>query len=237
MINDKPLLIIGCMVLLSYVGLAFADDNEITIKQEGDNFELDVTQIGYNNVIKQWSTTEGIDGVDNVVIIKQANDRGYSYDKNIIEIRRVWGARNTLKLGQGYQVGTNGNFSLDSQEYGDTFAHLNITGDDNTILMTQRTNASSSGHDYWLHLEGDDNDIYTVQREGGSQYINLDIYTDGNDVDLIQKMDGDHYMSVILRGTEPTTIDVTQASNQNKSYSVTNYCYTVGGCSISVTQN
>lgn len=237
MINDKPLLLIGYMVLLSYVGLAFADDNEITIKQEGDNFELDVTQIGYNNVIKQWSTTEGIDGVDNVVIIKQANDRGYSYDKNIIEIRRVWGARNTLKLGQGYQVGTNGNFSLDSQEYGDTFAHLNITGDDNTILMTQRTNASSSGHDYWLHLEGDDNDIYTVQREGGSQYINLDIYTDGNDVDLIQKMDGDHYMSVILRGTEPTTIDVTQASNQNKSYSVTNYCYTVGGCSISVTQN
>ena len=237
MINDKPLLLIGYMVLLSYVGLAFADDNEITIKQEGDNFELDVTQIGYNNVIKQWSTTEGIDGVDNVVIIKQANDRGYSYDKNIIEIRRVWGARNTLKLGQGYQVGTNGNFSLDSQEYGDTFAHLNITGDDNTILMTQRTNASSSGHDYWLHLEGDDNDIYTVQKEGGSQYINLDIYTDGNDVDLIQKMDGDHYMSVILRGTEPTTIDVTQASNQNKSYSVTNYCYTVGGCSISVTQN
>ena len=237
MINDKPLLLIGYMVLLSYVGLAFADDNEITIKQEGDNFELDVTQIGYNNVIKQWSTTEGIDGVDNVVIIKQANDRGYSYDKNIIEIRRVWGARNTLKLGKGYQVGTNGNFSLDSQEYGDTFAHLNITGDDNTILMTQRTNASSSGHDYWLHLEGDDNDIYTVQREGGSQYINLDIYTDGNDVDLIQKMDGDHYMSVILRGTEPTTIDVTQASNQNKSYSVTNYCYTVGGCSISVTQN
>ena len=237
MINDKPLLLIGYMVLLSYVGLAFADDNEITIKQEGDNFELDVTQIGYNNVIKQWSTTEGIDGVDNVVIIKQANDRVYSYDKNIIEIRRVWGARNTLKLGQGYQVGTNGNFSLDSQEYGDTFAHLNITGDDNTILMTQRTNASSSGHDYWLHLEGDDNDIYTVQREGGSQYINLDIYTDGNDVDLIQKMDGDHYMSVILRGTEPTTIDVTQASNQNKSYSVTNYCYTVGGCSISVTQN
>ena len=103
--------------------------------------------------------------------------------------------------------------------------------------MTQRTNSSSSGHEYWLHLEGDDNDIYTVQREGGSQYINLDIYTDGNDVDLIQKMNGDHYMSVILRGTEPTDVDITQASHQNKSYSVTNYCYTVGGCSISVTQN
>ena len=50
-------------------------------------------------------------------------------------------------------------------------------------------------------------------------------------------MNGDHYMSVILRGTEPTDVDITQASHQNKSYIVTNYCYTVGGCSISVTQN
>ena len=226
------------VLLIFFVSQVIADeDNEITIMQEGDNFELDITQIGYNNVIKQWTASEGIEGEDNRIIIKQANDRGYSYDKNIIEIRRVWGDRNTLKLGQGYQVGTNGNFSRDYQEYGDTFTHINVTGDDNNILMTQRTNGNSSGHDYWLHLEGDDNDIYTVQREGGSQYINLDIYTDGNDVDLIQKMDGDHYMSVILRGTEPTNIDVTQASNQSKSYSVTNYCYTTSGCTINVTQN
>ena len=214
-----------------------ADDNEITILQEGDNFELDITQVGYDNIIKQWTSSEGIDGVDNTVIIKQARDRGNGTEPNVLEIRRVWGDRNVLKLGQGYQVGTNGNFSIDNAEYGDTFAHLNITGDDNTILMTQRTNSSSSGHEYWLHLEGDDNDIYTVQREGGSQYINLDIYTDGNDVDLIQKMNGDHYMSVILRGTEPTDVDITQASHQNKSYSVTNYCYTTSGCTINVTQN
>jgi len=199
-----------------------ADDNEITILQEGDNFELDITQVGYDNIIKQWTSSEGIDGVDNTVIIKQARDRGNGTEPNVLEIRRVWGDRNVLKLGQGYQVGTGGNFSIDNSEYGNTFAHLNITGDDNTILMTQRTNSSSSGHEYWLHLEGDDNDIYTVQREGGSQYINLDIYTDGNDVDLIQKMNGDHYMSVILRGTEPTDVDITQASHQNKSYSVTN---------------
>ena len=227
-------------ILISLISLSlsvFADDNEITIKQEGDNFNLDITQIGYNNIVKQWTASEGIDGVDNTVIIKQARDRGNGTGANTLEIRRVWGDGNTLKLGQGYQVGTNGTFSIDNAEYGNTFAHLNITGDDNNILMTQRTNSSSSGHQYWLHLEGDDNDIYTVQREGGSQYINLDVYTDGNDIDLIQKMNGDHYMSVILRGTEPTDVDVTQASHSNKSYSVTNYCYTVGGCSISVTQN
>lgn len=216
---------------------AYGDDNQITIKQEGNNFELDVTQIGYSNIVKMWRTTEWIDGVDNTVIIKQAKDRGSSADQNVIEIRRVWGDGNTLKLGQGYHVNTSGNFSIDYEEHGDTFAHINVTGDDNTVLMTQRTNSSSSGHKYWLHVEGDDNDIFTVQREGGSQYINLDIYTDGNDVDLIQKNDGDHYMSVILRGTEPTDIDVTQNSINNQSYSITNYCYTVGGCTISVSQN
>ena len=160
---------------------------------------------------------EGIDGVNNTVIIKQANDRGYSGDQNIIEIRRVWGDRNTLKLVQGYQIGTNGNFNRDYAEYWYTFTHINNTGDDNNVLMTQRTNGNSSGHEYWLHLEGDDNDIYTVQREGGSQYINLDIYTDGNDVDLIQKWMVTLYVCYIKRN-RATDVDITQASHQNKSY-------------------
>jgi len=214
----------------------YADDNQITILQEGDNFELDITQIGYNNVIKQWSASEGIDGADNTVIIKQANDRGGSGDKNIIELRRIWGDGNTLKLGQGYQVGTNGNFTIDNEEYGDTFAHINVTGDYNDIIMQQTTGGQDpGGHAYWLHLEGDNNDIYTKQ-QGGDKYINLDIYTDDNDVDLIQKNNGDHYMSVILRGTDPTDIDVMQNGWNSNYYSITNYCYTPGGCNISVSQ-
>ena len=227
-------------ILISLISLSlsvFADDNEITILQEGEDLNLDITQIGYNNIVKQWTLSEGIDGDDNTVIIKQARDRGNGTGSNTLELRRLWGQGNTLKLGQGYHVSANGAFSIDNSEYGDTFAHINVTGDYNDVLMSQRTNSSSSGHEYWLHIEGDNNDIHTIQREGGSQYINLDIFNDGNDVDLIQKNDGDHYMSVILRGTEPTTIGVTQNSIYNKSYSVTNYCYTVGGCSISVTQD
>ena len=227
-------------ILISLISLSLpvfaSDDNQITILQEGDNFELDIIQIGFDNIIKQWTSSEGIDGVDNTVIIKQARDRGNGTQPNTIELRRLWGDGNTLKLAQGYQIGTNGNFSIDNSEYGNTFAHINITGDNNEVLMTQRTNSSSSGHEYWLHLEGDYNDIYTVQREGGSQYINLDIYNDGNDIDLRQTNNGDHYMSVILRGTEPTDINVYQNGWNNKSYSITNYCYTSGGCNISVTQ-
>ena len=78
----------------------FADDNQITILQEGDNFELDITQIGFNNIIKQWTASEGIDGDDNTVIIKQARDRGTGTQPNTIELRRLWGDGNTLKLAQ-----------------------------------------------------------------------------------------------------------------------------------------
>ncbi len=219
------------------IPMVLADDNEITIKQDGNDFNLDITQVGFNNIVSQWTASEKIDGEDNTIIIKQSRDRGTGTQPNEIEIRRVWGNNNTLKLGQGYQVNTSGNFSQDFQEYGDTFAHINITGDNNEVLMTQRTNNSSSGHEYWLHLEGDDNNIFTEQKQGGSQYINLDIYNDGNDVDLRQYNNGDHYMSVILRGTEPTDISVWQTSNQSRSYSITNYCYTASGCSISVTQD
>lgn len=236
-ILKRLIIIVGLITIGTLsVPMVFADDNEITIKQEGNNFELDITQIGYRNVVKQWTASEGIDGVDNTIIIKQARDRGNGTGKNIIELRRVWGDGNTLKLGQGYQVGTNGNFTRDYAEYGDTFTHINITGDYNDVLMTQRTNSSSSGHEYWLHLEGDYNDIYTVQREGGSQYINLDIYNDYNEVDLRQTNAGDHYMSVILNGTEPTDISVIQNGWNSKSYSITQNCYTVGGCTVSVSQ-
>ena len=222
------------LLLSSYVKAA---DNEITIDQSGDNFDLNISQKGYSNVIKRWrSWDEGITGANNTFDIRQHKTHGSSSDQNVLELRQINGTGNTIKLAQGWQIGTNGNFSIDNSEYGDTFAHINITGDYNDVMMTQRTNSSSSGHQYWLHVEGDNNDIYTVQREGGSQYINLDIYNDGNDVDLRQTNAGDHYMSVILRGTQPTDISVIQNGWNNKSYSITNYCYTAGGCSISVTQ-
>lgn len=231
----KELVFILGMLLLPII--CFADDNLITIEQSGDNFELTIDQIGYNNVIRRWGANDtGIVGANNALTIRQQHNKGGSSDQNIIEIRQVVGAGNNLALGQGYHVSSSGSFSIDNDEYGDTFAHINVTGDNNNIAMAQRTNSSSSGHEYWLHVEGDDNDIHTVQREGGSQFINLDIFNDSNDVSLIQKNNGDHYMSVVLRGSDPTAISVMQSGSSNNSYSITNYCYTPGGCNVSVLQ-
>ncbi len=215
----------------------YADDNQITIEQSGNSFELDITQVGHGNIIRRWRTTDnGIIGADNVITIRQHNNLGGSSDKNILEIRQVVGQGNNLVLGQGYVVDSSGSYSLDDTEYGDTFAHINITGDYNDVAMQQTTGGQDpGGHIYYLHVEGDNNDIYTKQ-QGGDQYINLDIYNDGNNVEIRQKNNGDHYASVVLGGTEPTSIYVMQNGWSNNTYSVTNYCYTSGGCNISVSQ-
>ena len=76
-ILKRLIIIVGLITIGTLsVPMVFIDDNEITIKQEGNNFELDITQIGYRNVVKQWTASEGIDGVDNTIIIKQNRDRG-----------------------------------------------------------------------------------------------------------------------------------------------------------------
>ena len=151
-------------------------------------------------------------------------------------MRRVWGDGNNLALGQGWLVDSGGNFTEETGgEYGGTFAHINVTGDNNNIAMQQTTNQNNTGHEYWLHVEGDDNDIYTKQ-QGSGQFINLDIFNDGNDVSIIQKNSGSHDATVKLYGSEPTSISVLQNSWSDQSYSITQTCVTVGGCSVSVTQ-
>lgn len=224
--------------LFLFSGFSLAqDDNQITIEQAGDNFDLEVEQIGYGNVIKRWRTTEGIDGADNTVKIKQYKSGGSSSDQNVIEIRRIWGDGNSLFLGQGFSVDGEGNMAIETGgEWGDTFAHINVTGDNNEITMQQTTSMSSTGHEYWLHLEGDDNDIHTKQQGGGGHYINLDIYSDSNEVELIQKNQGDKSTHIILGGTDPTNILLKQQGLNASTYNLTQYCYTPGGCTVSVTQ-
>jgi hypothetical protein len=224
-------------LLLFFICSSVFADNELTIKQVGDNFDLTVDQVGYSNVIRRWQTTDtGIDGADNTIEIKQFKGSGSASDKNVLEIRKISGTGNNFALGQGYVVDSNGNFSWDGVEYGDTFAHINVTGDYNDVTMQQTTGGQDpGGHRYWLHIEGDNNTVYTKQ-QGGGQFINLDIFNDDNNVEIRQKNNGDHSATVKLYGTEPTSIYLLQNSWSDQTYSVTNYCYTTGGCSISVTQ-
>ena len=52
----------------------------------------------------------------------------------------------------------------------------------------------------------------------------------------MQKGDGDHTATVNLWGSEHTDLALTQQGNSTQSYSLTQYCQTSGGCTVSVTQ-
>jgi hypothetical protein len=54
---------------------------------------------------------------------------------------------------------------------------------------------------------------------------------------MVQKGDGVHTATIDLTGAYTTDLSLTQDSNTNQSYTLTNNCQTSTGCSVSVTQN
>ena len=52
----------------------------------------------------------------------------------------------------------------------------------------------------------------------------------------MQKGSANHNSQIRLQGTEPTTLNLLQQGSTNMSYTITNNCYTVGGCTINVSQ-
>jgi hypothetical protein len=60
---------------------------------------------------------------------------------------------------------------------------------------------------------------------------------DGNDITVLQKGDwAQHTANISLSGSDPTTLDLRQQGTTTQSYSLSQNCVTVGGCSVTVTQ-
>ena len=83
----------------------------------------------------------------------------------------------------------------------------------------------------------DDNDIWIRQKNNGQKELNLYTTSDGNTIDVLQKSNGgEHTANITLTGSYPTDISLIQRGQWDQSYSITNNCITVGGCTISVQQ-
>ena len=114
--------------------------------------------------------------------------------------------------GTGNQLGEKGN---EEQE----FKGAGANGDPSTVDV--------DGVTHELHQEG-----------SGSHYSHTYFYQNADDsnTDVTQKGNANHNAQIRLQGTEHTNLTILQQGNTNQSYSVTQTCYTVGGCSINVTQ-
>jgi len=234
--KDKPLLIIGWLILLSYCSLAFAD-NEITIDQtSGDNFNLTINQFGANNVIKMYDAYSYVNGANMNLTLIQQNE---TTTNNVIELWHLDGTGNTIRWAQGtaWDSATSTTYGDDGNEGGGHYARLDIHGDNNHLQGHHTNQGSTSGHTFTSLIFSDYNDIWLRQQGDGSKTLNLTTYSDGNDISVLQKGAwAQHTANITLSGSESTTLDLRQQGTTTQSYSLSQSCATVGGCTVSVTQ-
>tara|TARA_B100000902_G_C27230213_1_gene874390 strand:+ start:187 stop:1122 length:936 start_codon:yes stop_codon:yes gene_type:complete len=223
-------------------------DNEINFSLDGQSNELAILQEGNNQYIG-YSTYWGaghdqggdIDGDSNTLLLWQKCNYT-SCNENKIEFH-IEGDNNDVEVAQGWFLDKNSNngnttWSYDSNEPGGNFLRLDIHGDNNEFKSGQKMDSASVNHNMYVNIFGDGNEVYAGQLQNGSKTLNLNIYNDNNDVYIKQRKNGAHTATINLYGSYGTDLYLNQAHNSiGQTYTLTQTCATLGGCSVSVTQD
>jgi len=220
-------------------------DNEVTLSIGGSSNTLDIYQLGAKNTTKYTDTWGSgynwggdLAGNNNDLTVKQYTDTSKSISDNFFGFH-IQGNNNTVKVGQEWMINDQGVYGTNpGNGWGDHYLRLDIHGDYNNIIHTQRTDSASDGQTSYLNVYADNNDVYIQQRQG-QHSMNMTINNDNNEVWFTQAGQPAHTATVTLGGNYPTTLTVQQgvhASTSSFSYSLTQDCQTVGGCTVTVTQ-
>ena len=200
------------------------DDNNITAEQYTHGSTMDI-EIDYNN---------------NDVVAKQYCHVGASCNADSMTMN-IRGNNNDVQAGQGYKISSSGSWTVDNSEYGGHEMDLYINGDGNDVILSQRSNNNTSDHYMDVNINSDDNNVFVLQQQNQDKSLTLTINNDDNDVSINQqKSGGTQTATITLGGTYGTDLDLQMGTNNTSgpgSYSLTQDCQTVGGCTVNVTQN
>ena len=205
-------------------------NNTVNIDQKGDN-----AYVGYTTAWGSGAQWGGdLDGDYNDVDIYQlCNQSPCGGDRFEFHIQ---GNSNDVDFYQGYTVTTGGSASFDSYEYGGHFTQLDIHGSNNILLGAQRSNNSGHEHSMTVGIYGSNNDVYMRQDSNQDKTMNLTVNNSYNDIDMAQTGNASHSATISISGSYSTNLDLLQQGGTAQTYSLTQSCMTVGGCSVSVTQ-
>ena len=232
-----PLIILAVVI---FPLLANADDNVISIEQSGNNLQLGIDQIGYNNKVEMKDSNSYITATNLSMYLVQVND---SDGINKIIFDEFSGTDNQMKLAQGVawntlDSDTDLTWWADGYEGGGHEIDITLYGDNNDMAVQQTNQGSTTGHSFDLHLAGDGNKVQVKQQSDGDKNLNLTIYNDYNDVFVRQKgNNASHNANITLDGLYGTDLILKQMSTTNQTYSISIDCMTIGGCNTSVTQD
>jgi len=225
--NDRVTRAIGGALLL-FILIGFVsdlragptDDNHIHVEQvaDGDDLELNITQVGFANSIEFSFAHSG-----NVFNLQQHGNG------NSISWVSYWGSGKSW----GGDVDGSNNTENIIQYNGATYGR-HIWGDENTVDVYQN---GSHTHNLDIHADDVEHDLW--QDGSGTHYSHVYYYgnTDGSITNLKQEGTANHNAQITLTGAYMTTLNVLQQGSTNQSYNLTQNCQTVGGCTVNVTQN
>ncbi|MFO7846523.1 MAG: curlin repeat-containing protein [Balneolaceae bacterium] len=180
----KTLLTLSTALLFT-AGSAFAQSNDASIDQVGDDHEATITQAGEMNTAYVEQTADaGREGAD----VGSADVTQSGLDNFVNLLQR--------------------NF------YGDSEASITQLGDRNSVQGTSATSAFKQNHGLNIidvMMEGDDNTLYSLRGEAQKNVntLLLDILGDGNSVGLLQEFG---YGEVDIEGSSNSVV-LNQQSN------------------------
>ena len=223
--KDKPwyihlILMFVIIVLIFFASELQAGDNHVHIDQvgtDGDDLELSINQKGEGNKIDFSMAHNG-----NQITLEQYGSN------NTISWVPYWGSGKSW----GGDIDGSNNVLKIEQWNGATYGG-HVWGDNNDIDIYQHGTQT-----HYLDIHMDDVDHNVSQSGAGSSYSHVWYYgtADGSVANVTQTGGGSHSATITLQGSYPTTLNLIQNSATNQSYSVTQNCITVGGCSITVNQ-
>lgn len=188
----------------------YAADNTIYIDQIGNNNQLTINQTFDGN---------NIEGVNQNAAILHGNS-------NIININQY--STNNLKL----EVVGDFNNVLASQNSNQQ-ASLSLNGNSNLVTFDQLNNNKI----ITANINGNNNLLDIEQKGTGNHQTAVTMIGDGHSVTVRQRNVGNHNAQLNLTNTGgASTVNLTQDSAVNQTYSLTQSCSMLGGCLTNIIQ-
>ena len=186
-------------LLLLLLSFGIYADNEIYIDQAGSNVNIDLEQLGSNNIIGGLNSTSGS-------MVKAILSGGtWTFDIN--------------------QIGSSNNFLTDGM-YGDNFTgFFEFDGDSNDFEFSMDTTGLNSADfvDINFDVTGSSNTFdWDIAESSGSDYLDLDFILDGDSNDFTFDIDSDYYTAYIDILGDSNTMTLTKtgygASSSDAGY-------------------
>jgi len=112
------------------------------------------------------------------------------------------------------------------------FADVDVSGDDNTVALTQRETDKM----LFVDINGSDTSLTVNQKDSGEHFLDITLGSDQT-VSIVQEGTGDHSATINMTGYS-AGLTLGQSGSTDQTYSITQNCAVSSGCGVTtVTQN